>query len=159
MKKLIALSLMMSMSLGLMAQKKVKEKDLIGEWELVIDIDMKDIEEELEEEENWLARSFAKSVSSFALDIVESINVDFEFRENGDVRIDVEVMGEREVEYAEWYINKDGELIIEAEDERDQIKIDDIDVFMMKDGNLVAYEKGRRGKLYEKEEIYLKRKR
>jgi len=159
MKKLIALTLMMSMSLGLMAQKKVKEKDLIGEWELVIDIDMKDIEEELEEEENWLAKSVAKSVSSFALGIVESINVEFEFRENGDVRIDVEVMGEREVEYAEWYINKDGELIIEAEDERDQIKIDDIDVFMMKDRNLVAYEKGRRGKLYEKEEIYLKRKK
>lgn len=149
---------MMSMSLGVMAQKKVKEKDLIGEWELVIDIDMEDIEEELEEEENWLARSFAKSVSSFALDIVESIDIEFEFRKNGDLRIDIEVMGEREVEYAEWYINRDGELVIEAEDDRDQIKIDDIDVFMMKDGKLVAYEKGRRGKLYEKEEIYLQKK-
>lgn len=149
---------MLTMSLSVFAQERVKEKDIIGEWELILDIDREDIEREIEEEENWLARSFAKSVSSFALDIVESIDIDFEFRENGDLRIEVEVFGEREVEYAEWYINRDGELIIESEDQ-DRVHIDDIDVFMMEDGNLVAYEKGRRGKLYEKEEIYLKRKR
>ena len=146
------------MSLSVFAQERVKEKDIIGEWELILDIDREDIEREIEEEENWLARSFAKSVSSFALDIVESIDIDFEFRENGDLRIEVEVFGEREVEYAEWYINRDGELIIESED-HDRVHIDDIDVFMMEDGKLVAYEKGRRGKLYEKEEVYLKRKR
>ena len=56
MKKLFALILLMSMSLGAMAQEKVKEKDVIGEWQLMIDIDRKDIEEEIEEEENWLAR-------------------------------------------------------------------------------------------------------
>lgn len=160
MKKLVALTLMMGMTYGVMAQKKVKEKDVVGEWELVIDIEdiQEELEEELEEEENWLARSFAKSVSSFALNIVESIDIEFEFRENGDLRIEVEVMGEREVEYAEWYVNRDGELIIESED-RDHVHIDDIDVFMMEDGKLVAYEKGRRGRLYEKEEIYLKRKK
>ena len=147
------------MSLGAMAQEKVKEKDVIGEWQLMIDIDRKDIEEEIEEEENWLARSFARSISSFVLDIVESIDIEFEFRPNGDLRIEVEVMGEREVEYAEWYINRDLELIIEAEDDNDHLDIDDIDVFMMKDGKLRAYEKGRRGRLYEKEEIYLEKKK
>jgi len=150
--------MMLTVSVSVFAQEKVREKDLIGEWQLVLDIDREDIEREIEEEENWLARSFAKSVSSFALDIVESIDIEFEFRRNGDVRIEVEVFGEREVEYAEWYINRDGELVIEGED-HDRIEIDDIDVFMMKDGKLHAYEKGRRGKLYEKEEVYLKRKR
>ncbi len=158
MKKLITLCLMLTVTVSVMAQKKVREKDLIGEWELVIDIDREDLERELEEEENWLARSFAKSVSGFALDIVESIDIDFEFRENGDVRIEVNVFGEREVEYAEWYINRAGELIIESED-NDHVQIDDIDVFMMDDGKLVAYEKGRKGRLYEKEEIYLRRKK
>lgn len=158
MKKLITLCLMLTVTVSVMAQKKVREKDLIGEWELVIDIDREDLERELEEEENWLARSFAKSVSGFALDIVESIDIDFEFRENGDVRIEVNVFGEREVEYAEWYINREGELIIESED-NDHVQIDDIDVFMMDDGKLVAYEKGRKGRLYEKEEIYLRRKK
>lgn len=139
------------------AQQKVKEKDIIGPWQLVIDIDREDIEREIEEEENWLARSFAKSVSSFALDIVESIDVEFEFRKNGDLRIEVNVMGEREVEYAEWYINGDGELVIEDEGDN-HVHIDDVDVFMMDDGKLVAYEKGKRGRRYAKEEIYLKRK-
>ena len=157
MKRITILGLMLMMTVSVMAQKKVKEKDIIGEWELVLDIDREDIEREIEEEENWLARSFAKSMSNFALDIVESIDVDFEFRENGDVRIEVNVFGEREVEYAEWYITREGELIIESEDD-DHIHIDDIDVFMMDEGKLVAYEKSRRGKLYEKEEIYLRRK-
>ena len=159
MKKLFALTLFMSMSLGAMAQQKVKEKDVIGEWQLMIDIDREDIEEEIEEEENWLARSFARSISSFALDIVESIDIEFELRPNGDLRIEVEVIGEREVEYAEWYINRDGQLIIEAEEGNDHVHIDDIDVFMMKDGKLRAYEKSKRGRLYEKEEIYLEKKK
>lgn len=156
MKKLITLCLILTTTVSVMGQQKVKEKDIIGEWVLVLDIDRKDIEKEIEEE-NWLARSFAKSVSNFALDIVESIDIEFEFRKNGDVRIELEIFGEREVEYAEWYINKDGELIIEGEDE-DHIHIEDIDVFMMDDGKLVAYEKGKRGERYAKEEVYLKRK-
>jgi len=157
MKKLITLCLILTTTVSVMGQQKVKEKDIIGEWVLVLDIDRKDIEKEIEEEENWLARSFAKSVSNFALDIVESIDIEFEFRKNGDVRIELEIFGEREVEYAEWYINKDGELIIEGEGE-DHIHIEDIDVFMMDDGKLVAYEKGKRGERYAKEEVYLKRK-
>ena len=105
-----------------------------------------------------MARSFARSISNFVLDIVESIDIEFEFRPNGDLRIEVEVMGEREVEYAEWYINRDLELIIEAEDDNDHLDIDDIDVFMMKDGKLRAYEKGRRGRLYEKGNLLRKKK-
>lgn len=154
----MVMSLLLAMTVSVMAQKKVREKDVIGDWELVIDIDRDDIEREIGEEENWLARSFAKSISNFALDIVESIDIDLQFRENGDLRIEVEVFGEREVEYAEWYINRDGELIIDSEDS-DHVHIDDIDVFLMDEGKLVAYEKGRKGRLYEKEEIYLRKKK
>lgn len=167
MKKLITALLLVTVCLSVQAQQKVKEKDILGAWDLVIDIDhVKDeVEEELEEEEFWLARSFAKSVSNFALDIVESIDVRFDFREDGEVKISVKVFGERETEWAEWFINDDGELIIQDEDNKRRRRgrnfsmgySNDDDVWLIKDGKLQAYEKGRRGRL-EKQEIYLKRR-
>ncbi len=147
------------------AQSKVKERDLIGEWELVIDLDevRDEIEEEIEEENRWVA-SFARSISNFALDVVESIDITMDFRDNGEVKIIVEVMGEREVEYSEWFINNDGELIIEDDDDNrwrrnksSRIDIDDADVWMMEDGKLQAYEKSRRGRLEKKKEVYMKK--
>ena len=146
------------------AQSKVKEKDLIGEWELVIDLDevRDELEEELEEEEHWLVGRFAKSISNFALDIVEGIDITMDFRDNGEVKIIVEVMGEREVEYSEWFINDEGELIIEDNDRwrrnrNSRVDIDDADVWMMEDGKLQAYEKGRRGRLEKKKEVYMRK--
>lgn len=158
MKKLLAITLMMSLSLGVMAQKKVKKRDIIGEWQLRIDIDREEIEEEIEEEENWLARSLARSVSSFALDVVENIDVEFDFRSNGEVRVEVYVLGKREVDYLEWYITREGELIIESDSGDENLHIDGVDVFMWDRGNLVAYEKRGRGKYYERQEVYLERK-
>lgn len=148
------------------AQKKVKEKDLLGEWELVIDLDevRDELEEELEEEENWLVGRFAKNISNFALDIVEGIDITMDFRSNGEVKIIVQVMGEREVEYSEWFINDDGELVIEDDDNdrwrnsrSSKVDIDNADVWMWEDGKLQAYEKGRRGRLEKKKEIYMKK--
>ncbi|OEK02261.1 hypothetical protein BFP97_12360 [Roseivirga sp. 4D4] len=167
MKKLITALLLVTVCISVQAQKKVREKDILGEWELVIDMDhVKDeVEEELEEEEFWLARSFAKSVSNFALDIVESIDVRFDFRDNGEVKISVKVFGERETEWAEWYINDDGELIIEDEDDHRRRRSrnfsmgysNDNDVWLLEDGKLHSYDKDRRGRL-ERQEVYLKRR-
>ncbi|MBO3698994.1 hypothetical protein [Roseivirga sp. E12] len=167
MKKLITALLLVAVCISVQAQKKVKEKDILGEWDLVIDIDhVKDeVEEELEEEEFWLARSFAKSVSNFALDIVESIDVRFDFREDGEVKISVKVFGERETEWAEWYINDDGELVIEDEDDDRRRRgrrfsmgySNDHDVWLLDDDKLQSYDKDRRGRL-ERQEVYLKRR-
>ena len=163
MKKLIIAIMLLATYLAVNAQSKVKEKDIIGEWELVIDLDevRDEIEEELEEEENWLVGRFAKNISNFALDIVEEIDITMDFRNNGEVKIIVEVMGEREVEYSEWYINDEGELIIEDDDDdrwgrrnkRSRVDIDDADVWMMEGGKLQAYEKGWRGKLEKKKKF------
>lgn len=167
MKKLITALLLVIVCISVQAQKKVREKDILGEWELVIDIDnvRDEVEEELEEEEFWLARRFAKSMSNFALDIVESIDVRFDFRDDGDVKISVKVFGERETEWAEWYINDDGELIIEDEDDRRGRRkrnfsmgySNDNDVWLLEDGKLQSFDKDRRGRL-EKQEVYLKRR-
>lgn len=153
-----------TVSVSAFSQTKVKEKDVIGQWDLIIDLD--EIEDEIErdlEDENWLAARFAKSISNFALNIVEEIDIRMDFREDGELKISVNAFGVRETEYAEWYINRDGELVIEDEDDRRgrsrrnrHINIgDDDDVWMMRGDKLVAYEKGYRGRMKRKEEIYM----
>lgn len=170
MKKLTTTLLLVMVCASLSAQSKVREKDLLGEWDLVIDLEeaREEVEEELEEEESWLARRFASGISSFAMDIVEKIDIKFDFRKDGEVKLSINIFGEREVEYLGWSINDDGQLIIEDRD-RDRRGdrrrgnnsfefSDDDDVWMMKNGKLQVFEKTRRGRLEIKEEIYLKRR-
>lgn len=160
MKKLFTLMLAATVSVSAYSQGKVKEADIIGQWDLVIDLD--EIEDEIErdlEDENWLAARFAKSISNFAMNIVEEIDIRMDFREDGEVKISVNAFGARETEYAEWYINRDGELVIEDDDNRRRrnrrINIgDDDDVWLMKGDKLVAYEKGYRGRL-KRQEVYM----
>lgn len=162
MKRIFTLMLLAIFCLSAQAQDKVKEKDIIGQWDLIIDLD--EIEEEIErdlEDEHWLASRFAKSISNFALDIVSEIDIRMDFRENGEVKISVDAFGARETEYAEWYINRDGELVID-EDDRGRRRSrgrsfnfgDDNDVWMMDGDRLVAFDRGYRGKL-KKQEVYM----
>lgn len=168
MKKLTTTLLLVMFCASLTAQSRVREKDILGEWDLVIDLEetRDEIEEELEEEESWIARRFARGISNFALDIVEKIDIKFDFREDGEVKMTINIFGERDVEYLDWSINDDGELIIE-DDDRDRRRnrnhssfnfSDDDDVWMMKNGRLQAFEKTRRGRLEVKEEVYLKKR-
>lgn len=170
MKKLTTTLLLVMVCASLTAQSRVREKDILGEWDLVIDLDdaREEIEEELEEEESWIARRFARGISNFALDIVERIDIKFDFREDGEVKLSINILGEREVEYLDWSINDDGELIIEDnDDDRNRRSrrnnnsfdfADEDDVWLMKNGRLQAFEKSRRGRLEMKEEVYLKKR-
>ena len=101
------------------------------------------------------------------MDIVEKIDIKFDFRKDGEVKLSINIFGEREVEYLDWSINDDGQLIIEDKDHdrRDDRRSnnsfdfsDDDDVWMMKNGKLQVFEKTRKGRLEIKEEIYLKRR-
>ena len=169
MKKLTTTLLLVMVCASLSAQSKVREKDILGEWDLVIDLEeaREEVKEELEEEESWLARRFASGISSFAMDIVKKIDIKFDFRKDGEVKLSINIFGEREVEYLDWSINDDGQLIIEDKDHdrRDDRRSnnsfdfsDDDDVWMMKNGKLQVFEKTRKGRLEIKEEIYLKRR-
>lgn len=154
---LLALLLVSSLSFG---QSRIKEKDLLGEWNMVIDINMDEIEEELENE-NWLARKIAGSVTGLVSDILDEIDITMNFRDNGEVKIVVNAFGERETEYAEWKVNRDGELLIYDEDDRRWSNRhvnfgDDDDVWLMEDGKIVQFEYDRRGR-YEKGHVYLER--
>lgn len=160
MKRLFIATMLLALSVSAMSQTKVKEKDILGQWKLVINVDRDDIERDLEDE-HWLARRFARSVSNFALDIVEGIDVRMDFREDGEVKIRVEVMGIRETEYAEWYINRDGALVIDDDDRRGRrrdIHIGDNDAWMMDGDRLVAVDhRGRKTRDNDAEVYMVKR--
>ena len=141
---LLIVCLVFSVSYG---QTKVTEKDLKGEWKMIIDIDEDDIDEELEDEGPF-ERIIARSVSGFVLNLMEEIDIRFTFLKNHRLRIEVEVLGEREVEYSDWYINSHGELLIGDDP-------DDDEVWMMNKDRLVSY-KNRHGRLRERE-VYMVR--
>ncbi|OEK06548.1 hypothetical protein [Roseivirga misakiensis] len=168
MKKITAALLLVLVSASLTAQSKVREKDVLGEWDVIIDLQeaREEVEDDLEEEDSWIARRFARGISNFAFNIVESIDIRFDFRRDGELKMSFNVLGDREVEYMEWYINRDGELIIEDDDRNRRRRrnnssfnfSNDDDVWMMKDGKLQAFERTRRGRLEIKKELYLKRR-
>lgn len=160
MKKLSILLTLLVISTISYGQSRVTEKALLGEWKMVIDIDMDEIEEELENE-NWLARKIAGSVTGLVSDIIDELDIRMDFRSNGTVKIMVEAFGERESEYAEWSINREGELQIFDEGDRRwknrHISFgDDDDVWLMEDGRIVQFEHDRGGRL-ERGEVYLQR--
>lgn len=160
MKKVLTTMMFCLMLSPVMAQEAVKEKDLLGEWKMVIDVDMDEVERELENE-NWLAQKIASSVTGLVTDIIEEIDIRMDFRDNGEVKIIVNAFDEREVEYAQWEISRRGELMIFDED-HDRWKSthinfgqDDDDVWMM-DGDRIYQFENERGRL-ERGQVYLER--
>lgn len=149
--KSITLGLLLVLVIGFNAQSqsKVKERDLKGHWKMVFDFDEDYIEEELEKEEvPWFGRMVAKSVTGFVFNILDEIDIQFEFQPDHRLKILIEIFGEREVEYAHWYINSRGALVLDDDD-------DDDDVWLFEGDRLVAYEKYHRS--LKKQPVYLVR--
>lgn len=149
--KSIALSFLMVFVVGInaQAQKKVKERDLKGHWQMVFDFDKEFIEEELDEEEvHWLGKIIASGVSGIVLDILDEVDIRFEFQANNRLKIMVNVFDEEEVEYASWYIDHNGGLILDDDDHDD-------DIWLFDHGKLYSYEK-HNGRL-ERQPVYLVR--
>ncbi len=126
------------------SQQKVTEDKLIGTWRLIIDIEqeMEEARQEAKDDDNILGEMILSGVAGLVEGIMENIEIYFEFRPGGEVIIYTEAFDETEdePEYAEWYINKDGELYIE-----DSGKVNvEIDDYWMMDGSrfLVAIEEG-----------------
>lgn len=136
-KSLLFLALIFAFSAS-QAQQKVTSDKLMGTWKLVIDIE-EELEREADEEDNPFARMMIRGVSGLVEGIMENIDIYFEFQSDGEVRINVEAFDENEIEYAKWYINKYGELIIEDID-NDNIQFDNDDVWMMDGKRLVSIE-------------------
>jgi len=149
--KSIAVSLLVVLLFGsnLQAQQKVKERDLRGQWKMVFDFDEDFIEKELEDEDiPWIGRIVAEGVSGMVFNILDEIDLQFEFQDDHKLKIMVEVFGEGEVEYARWYIDSKGALILDDDDHDD-------DVWLFEGKKLVAFER-EHGKL-ERQPVYLER--
>jgi hypothetical protein len=122
------------------AQKRVHPKDIEGStWQMVFDLK--------KEADNAIERIALSAVGGF----MDEIDIKFDFREDGALRVRVEAFDEKdETEYSTWEINSDGQLSLGESDSFDS----DETVFMRDGDQLVAFEQ-KRGKLVRKDSIYL----
>ncbi len=121
--------------------QRVSEKDIIGTWKLVINIE-EEMEEEAEDADTMLEEVFIKAISGFVGGIMDDIEIYFEFQSDNDVKITVNAYDEVETERGSWYINRRGYLVIEdIEDDDDDFSIStDDDEWKLIDGILVSDE-------------------
>ena len=126
------------------AQQKVTEKDLIGTWKMVIDIDeeMEEAKREAAEENNIFGQMVLSSVSGLVEGILENIDINFDFRRNGVLEIFVDAIGEEESDIIRWEINANGELIIIGDSEKIQLDSDGDSYWLLKGNRLLLYEDG-----------------
>jgi len=119
------------------AQTKVKERDIDGIWELRIELREGFLDDEIDEEDNALARIVMRSVGGLVEGILDNLDITFEFKEDGRCKVYVDIFGVNEVEYTEWYINRRGQLIIE---DTDNVQFESREYWMFEDDILVAFD-------------------
>lgn len=140
-KVLTLLSLILLLGFSTQAQK-VEERDVLGTWKLVIDIE-DEMDEEAEEAETLLEEVIIKSVSGIVAGVMDNIDIYFEFQKRNNLLITVRAYGEVEEEEGNWYINRRGYLVIEDidddEDEYFNISAGD-DEWKLIDGLLISDE-------------------
>lgn len=134
-----ALILMAALGFGFFAQaQKVKEKDLIGTWKLVIDIE-EAMEEEADDADTMLEEVFINAISGIVGGILEDVEIYFDFQPNNELKITVNAYDETETEYGRWFINKRGYLEIEDSDDDDDFHFEsDDDEWKFIDGLLIS---------------------
>lgn len=121
--------------------QKVKEKDVIGTWKLVIDIE-EEMEDEADEADTMLEEVIIKAVSGFVGGILEDIEIYFEFQKDNDVKVTVHAYDDTDTGTGTWYINRKGYLVIEDIDgDKNDINIStEDDEWKLIDGILVSEE-------------------
>lgn len=133
---------LLSLSMTSQAQSKLREKDVIGNWKLVIDIneELKEAQDEMEEEDNFLGEIILGSVTGLVNGIFDHIDIYMEFRKGGELKTLVNAFGETEIEYSKWWIDDEGKLRISSDNKH--FSSDSQDYWLLKDGNLISFENG-----------------
>lgn len=120
--------------------KKVKERDLKGTWQMKIDLGEEFLEDDIQDEDNILARVILTATSSFVTGLLDELDLRFEFLDDNTCKIYVSVFdSDEEIEYAKWNINKEGQLQIT---DTDSFNMDMDEYWVMEDDILVAKENG-----------------
>ena len=131
----LALSLVFVFSF---AQDPIKERKLIGQWELKVDIE-KAIEEE-SIDMNLFERMVAGAVSGFVDQALSSVQLIFEFQSNDRVKLTV-IGGDEAPEIEDLrYSLIDGKLYIEDFESADA-KLDFDGYWMWQDDQLINFDK------------------
>jgi len=150
----IVLLLFLTASFSTLAQEKVTERDILGQWKFIIDVgdeEMEEINEDMEDE-NLLVQAFAKSISGFVFDVIQGIDIEFQFEENGVLRTYTDVLNQSDYERGEWSINEYGGLEFDTDVEINDSKEK---AWFLLDDILVLCDK--KGKGIEEEKVYLVR--
>ena len=109
--KLFSLSILLFTSL-VHSQEKVSEKKLLGLWELKMDI--KSTIEEESEDKDFFEKIMLKTVSGFVQNVMEEMEIRFEFKKQGVLYVSAAIDNEKEEkEVLSWKINRKGQLLIE----------------------------------------------
>ncbi|MGB3464375.1 MAG: hypothetical protein WBA74_03860 [Cyclobacteriaceae bacterium] len=102
------------LSASVSAQQKITKSDIENKrWKLVIDI-KDEIDGEIEESDGFFERIVLKSVGGLVDNILDEIEIYFEFKENNELKIISYAFGERDVEYTTWRLDKNGALLIDS---------------------------------------------
>lgn len=152
MKKIAFLFLAALLSSSLMnAQSKVKDRDVLGEWKLHVDL-QKEIQDK-DSDLNFLEKALVGAVSGIVTTAMNHVDIRFDFKRNNEVILKIHNKDEdkTEIEILKWFINKQGQLEIDDLD-NDHVNVQHDGAWMLLDKQLVAVEDGK-----VKQAVYLEK--
>ena len=149
-KKIAFLFLAALLSSSLMnAQSKVKDRDVLGEWKLHVDL-QKEIQDK-DSDLNFLEKALVGAVSGIVTTAMNHVDIRFDFKRNNEVILKIHNKDEDKTEILKWFINKQGQLEINDLD-NDHINVQHDGAWMLLDKQLVAVEDGK-----VKQAVYLEK--
>jgi len=143
MKKIAFVFLAALLSSSLMnAQSKVKDRDVLGEWKLHVDL-QKEIQDK-DSDLNFLEKALVGAVSGIVTTAMNHVDIRFDFKRNNEVILKIHNKDEdkTETEILKWFINKQGQLEIDDLD-NDHVNVQHDGAWMLLDKQLVAVEYGK----------------
>ena len=151
-KKIAFLFLAALLSSSLMnAQSKVKDRDVLGEWKLHVDL-QKEIQDK-DSDLNFLEKALVGAVSGIVTTAMNHVDIRFDFKRNNEVILKIHNKDDdkTETEILKWFINKQGQLEIDDLD-NDHVNVQHDGAWMLLDKQLVAVEDGK-----VKQAVYLEK--
>ena len=152
MKKIAFLFLAALLSSSLMnAQSKVKDRDMLGEWKLHVDL-QKEIQDK-DSDLNFLEKVLVGAVFGIVTTAMNHVDIRFDFKRNNEVILKIHNKDDdkTETEILKWFINKQGQLEIDDLD-NDHVNVQHDGAWMLLDKQLVAVEDGK-----VKQAVYLEK--
>lgn len=154
MKKLALLCIIALLSSSFVsAQSKVKDRDVLGEWKLHVDL-QKEIQDK-DSDLNFLEKALVGAVSGIVTTAMNHVDIRFDFKRNNEVLLKIHNKDEdtTETETLKWFINNQGLMEIEDID-NDHVNVQHDGAWMLLDKQLVAVEDGK-----IKQAVYLEKMR